>query len=103
MPSCQCDHRLVEFSLIRILAVIIVPFFGHLLDRLVPWTVVISTVLILVCQGVQNGAGGININITAHYLLLRIKHASPDSIYTHVQHSETARSRLNALIIISVR
>lgn len=51
------------FGLVGMSAVIIVPFFGRLLDRLVPWwSAVVSTVFLLVFQGVQTGAGGINID-----------------------------------------
>ncbi|KAG1837160.1 membrane protein [Suillus subalutaceus] len=50
------------FGLIGMLGVIIAPFFGRLLDRLAPWwSAVVSTVLLLVFQAVQTGAGGINI------------------------------------------
>jgi hypothetical protein len=50
------------FGLVGMLGVITVPFFGRLLDRLVPWwSAIVSTVLLLVFQAVQTGAGGINI------------------------------------------
>jgi hypothetical protein len=50
------------FGLVGMLGVIAMPFFGRLLDRLVPWwSIIISTLLLLVFQAVQTGAGGINI------------------------------------------
>lgn len=50
------------FGLVGMLSVIAVPFVGRLIDRVMPWwTAIISTVLLLVFQGVQTGAGGINV------------------------------------------
>jgi hypothetical protein len=50
------------FGLVGMLGVIAMPFFGRLLDRLVPWwSIIISTLLLLVFQAVQTGAGGISI------------------------------------------
>jgi hypothetical protein len=50
------------FGLVGMLGVIVVPFAGHLVDRMMPWwAAVISTVFLLVFQAVQTGAGGINV------------------------------------------
>jgi len=50
------------FGLVGILGVIVVPFVGRLIDRMMPWwTAVVSTVFLLVFQAVQTGAGGINV------------------------------------------
>lgn len=94
------------FGLVGILAVIIVPFFGRLLDRLVPWwSAVVGTVFLLVFQGVQTGAGGINIAavIISCFGLDMFRQMQAVSFSTLMfSISETARSRLNALMSISV-
>ena len=105
------------------LGVIVVPFAGHLVDRMMPWwTAVISTVFLLVFQAVQTGAGGINvaaviISCFGLDLFRQIQGVSLSTIifrcniiwvvwcfYTNTSWtsiSETARSRLNALLVIS--
>ncbi|KAG2047964.1 MFS general substrate transporter [Suillus hirtellus] len=94
------------FGLVGMLAVIIVPFFGRLLDRLVPWwSAVVSTVFLLVFQGVQTGAGGINIaaviiSCFGLDMFRQMQAVSFSSLMFSI--SETARSRLNALMTISV-
>ncbi|KAG1785232.1 major facilitator superfamily domain-containing protein [Suillus plorans] len=94
------------FGLVGMLAVIIVPFFGRLLDRLVPWwSAVVSTVFLLVFQGIQTGAGGINIAavIISCFGLDMFRQMQAVSFSTLMfSISETARSRLNALMTISV-
>lgn len=94
------------FGLVGMLGVITVPFFGRLLDRLVPWwSAIISTVLLLVFQAVQTGAGGINIAavIISCFGLDMFRQTQSISLSTLMfSISETARSRLNALTIISV-
>ncbi|KAG1883910.1 major facilitator superfamily domain-containing protein [Suillus subluteus] len=94
------------FGLIGMLGVIIVPFFGRLLDRLVPWwSVVVSTVLLLMFQAVQAGAGGINVAavIISCFGLDVFRQTQSISLSTMMfSISETARSRLNALMVISV-
>ncbi|KAG2139610.1 major facilitator superfamily domain-containing protein [Suillus bovinus] len=93
------------FGLVGMLGVIIVPFFGRLLDRLAPWwSAVVSTMLLLVFQAVQTGAGGINIAavIIACLGLDMFRQVQSISLYTLMfSISETARSRLNALMVIS--
>ncbi|KAG2068219.1 MFS general substrate transporter [Suillus decipiens] len=94
------------FGLIGMLAVIIVPLFGRLLDRLVPWwSGMVSTVLLLAFQAVQTGAGGINIAavVISCFGLDMFRQIQSISLSTLMfSISETARSRLNALTIISV-
>ncbi|KAG2341591.1 MFS general substrate transporter [Suillus weaverae] len=94
------------FGLIGMLGVITVPFFGRLLDRIVPWwSAIVSTLLLLVFQAVQTGAGGINIAavIISCFGLDMFRQTQSISLSTLMfSISETARSRLNALLIISV-
>jgi Na+/proline symporter len=50
------------FGLVGMLGVAVGPFIGRLVDHLVPWyATLIATVCQLIFQGVQTGAGGINI------------------------------------------
>ncbi|KAH7927665.1 MFS general substrate transporter [Leucogyrophana mollusca] len=49
-------------GLVGMLGVLVVPFMGRLIDRLVPWyATLITTVLLLVFQAVQTVGGGVNI------------------------------------------
>jgi hypothetical protein len=50
------------FGLVGMLGVLVVPFSGRLIDRVVPWyATLIATSLLLVSQAVQTAAGGINV------------------------------------------
>lgn len=50
------------FGLVGMLGVLVGPFAGRLIDRLVPWyATLIATGLLLVSQAVQTAAGGINV------------------------------------------
>ncbi|KAG1729030.1 major facilitator superfamily domain-containing protein [Suillus lakei] len=94
------------FGLVGILGVVTVPFFGRLLDRIVPWwSAVAATVLILVFQAVQTGAGGINVAAVAIScfgidVFRQTQSISLSTLMFGI--SETARSRLNALMVLSV-
>jgi hypothetical protein len=50
------------FGLAGMLGVIVMPFMGRLVDRLVPWwSAIVSTMLLLTFQAIQTGAGGTNV------------------------------------------
>ncbi|KAG2124590.1 major facilitator superfamily domain-containing protein [Suillus clintonianus] len=94
------------FGLVGMLGVIVMPFVGRLVDRLVPWwSAIVSTILLLVFQAVQTGAGGTNIAavIISCFGLDLFRQTQSVSLSTLLfSLSETARSRLNALMIISI-
>lgn len=57
---CRLDIGL--FGLLGMLAVSVGPLLGRIVDRLVPWyAALVSTVLLVLFQAIQTGAGGINI------------------------------------------
>jgi len=82
------------------------PLIGRLIDRLVPWyATLISTFIQLVFQGVQLGGGGINVSavILACFGLDVGRQMQQVSVTTAVYGvSADARSRLNAILIISI-
>ncbi|KAG1729032.1 major facilitator superfamily domain-containing protein [Suillus lakei] len=94
------------FGLVGMLGVIVVPFVGRLVDRLVPWwSAIVSTMLLLVFQAVQTGAGGTSIaaviiSCFGLDVFRQIQSVSLSTLMFSI--SETARSRLNALMIISI-
>lgn len=50
------------FGLVGMLGVIVMPFMGHLVDRLVPWwSAIVSTMLLLMFQSLHTGVGGTNV------------------------------------------
>lgn len=83
------------------------PLIGRLIDRLVPWyATLVATFLQLVFQSVQTGAGGINIAavVIACFGLDVGRQMQQVSLTTAVYGiSESARSRMNAVLIICVR
>ncbi|KAG0691516.1 major facilitator superfamily domain-containing protein, partial [Suillus ampliporus] len=95
-----------SFGLVGMLGVIVVPFMGCLVDQLVPWwSTMVSTALLLVFQAVQTGAGGINIAavIISCLGLDLFRQTQAVLLSTLIfRVSETARSRLNALMSISM-
>jgi len=87
------------------LAVSTGPFMGRFIDRLVPWYAsIVATILLAVFQSVHTAAGGLNVAavIIACFgldVFLQPQQVSlTASVFTI---SATARSRLNAIMIIS--
>lgn len=95
------------FGLVGMFGVSVGPLIGRLIDRLVPWyATLIATFLQLVFQSVQTGAGGINIAavVIACFGLDVGRQMQQVSLTTAVYGiSESARSRMNAVLIICVR
>ncbi|KAG2737497.1 hypothetical protein P692DRAFT_201733121, partial [Suillus brevipes Sb2] len=94
------------FGLAGMLGVIVMPFMGRLVDRLVPWwSAIVSTMLLLTFQAIQTGAGGTNIAavVISCFGLDVFRQTQSVSLSTLLfSLSETARSRLNTLMIISI-
>ncbi|KAG2121533.1 major facilitator superfamily domain-containing protein [Suillus cothurnatus] len=94
------------FGLVGMLGVLVVPFSGRLIDRVVPWyATLIATSLLLVSQAVQTAAGGINVAavVIACFALDVGRQAQQVSMTTRVLSiSSAARARLNAIIILSL-
>jgi len=94
------------FGLVGMFGVAMGPLVGRLIDRLVPWyATLIATFIQLVFQGVQLGAGGINVSavVMACFGLDVGRQMQQVSMTTSVYGvSAEARSRLNAILIISI-
>ncbi|KAL0960520.1 hypothetical protein HGRIS_005557 [Hohenbuehelia grisea] len=95
------------FGLLGMLGVAIGPYLGRVIDKLVPWyATLVSLVFLVVFQAVQVGAAGIHIAavIIACLGLDVFRQTQQVSLSTAVFGiSATARARLNALLILSVR
>lgn len=82
------------------------PLIGRLIDRLVPWhAALIATAIQLIFQAIQTGAGGISIAavIIMCFGLDVGSSMQQVALVTYVYDVDTtARSRLNAIMIISV-
>ncbi|KLO10488.1 MFS general substrate transporter [Schizopora paradoxa] len=94
------------FGLVGMFGVACGPIVGHMIDKVVPWyATLLATFIQLVFQGVQLGAGGINV---AAVVLACIgldvgRQMQQVSLTTSVYAvSASARSRLNAVLIISI-
>ncbi|KAG2743791.1 MFS general substrate transporter [Suillus brevipes Sb2] len=94
------------FGLVGMLGVLVGPFAGRLIDRLVPWyATLIATGLLLVSQAVQTAAGGINVAavVIACFGLDVARQSQQVSMTTRVLSiSSAARARLNAILILSL-
>ncbi|KAG1837159.1 major facilitator superfamily domain-containing protein [Suillus subalutaceus] len=94
------------FGLVGMLGVLVGPFAGRLIDRLVPWyATLVATGLLLVSQAVQTAAGGINVAavVIACFGLDVARQAQQVSMTTRVLSiSSAARARLNAILILSL-
>ncbi|PAV16827.1 MFS general substrate transporter [Pyrrhoderma noxium] len=92
------------FGLIGIMGVATGPFLGRLIDHLIPWyTALLATLLQLVFQAVQTGAGGIHISavILACFGLdvgRQIQQVSMTTVVYNI--SSSSRARMNAVLII---
>ncbi|KAI6017412.1 major facilitator superfamily domain-containing protein [Pisolithus microcarpus] len=88
------------------LVVLVGPFAGRLIDKLVPWyATLIATLILSISQAVQTAAGGINVSavIIACFGLDAARQMQQVSLSTDVfSISTTARARLNAILILSV-
>ncbi|KIJ61089.1 hypothetical protein HYDPIDRAFT_116344 [Hydnomerulius pinastri MD-312] len=94
------------FGLVGMLGVLVGPFTGRLIDRLVPWyATLVATFLLLVFQAVQTAAGGINVSavVIACFGLDVARQMQQVSLATSVfSISTAARARLNAILILSL-
>lgn len=94
------------FGLVGMLGVLVGPFAGRLIDKLVPWyATLIATVLLVVFQAVQTAAGGINVAavVIACFGLDVARQSQQVSMTTRVlSMSSEARARLNAILILSL-
>lgn len=83
------------------------PFVGKLVDGLVPWyATLVATVALIVFQAIQTGAGGVHIAAVVIVAcgLDVFRQMQQVSLTTAVFGIDAAaRSRLNAVVLISVR
>lgn len=95
------------FGLVGMFGVLVGPFAGRLIDKLVPWyATLIATLVLSISQAVQTAAGGINVSavIIACFGLDAARQMQQVSLSTAVfSISATALARLNAILILSVR
>ncbi|KIJ14980.1 Drug:H+ antiporter-1 family protein [Paxillus involutus ATCC 200175] len=93
------------FGLVGILGVLVGPFIGRLIDRLIPWyATLVATFLLLAFQAVQAAAGGINVSavVIVCFGLDLSRQMQQVSLATRVLSISTAaRARLNAILILS--
>lgn len=94
------------FGLVGMFGVLVGPFAGRLIDKLVPWyATLIATLVLSISQAVQTAAGGINVSavIIACFGLDAARQMQQVSLSTAVfSISATARARLNAILILSL-
>lgn len=94
------------FGLVGMFGVICTPLGGRMIDRLVPWhAALFTTIALSVFQAVQTAAGGINIAavIIACFGLDAARQLQQVALSTSVLSISTAaRSRLNAIFILSL-
>ncbi|THG94646.1 hypothetical protein EW026_g6870 [Hermanssonia centrifuga] len=95
------------FGLVGMVGVAMAPVVGRIIDRVIPWlATVIATFGSLIFYSIQTGAGGINIAavIIACFGIDVFRQTQQVSLTTAVFGLDAnARSRLNAVLIISVR
>ncbi|KAG6826135.1 hypothetical protein H0H92_001025 [Tricholoma furcatifolium] len=93
------------FGLVGMLGVALVPILGRWVDKLLPWHGLLVNILLLLCfQAIQTGAGGINISavIIAILGIDLFRQTTQISISMAVYSiSDEARSRLNAVMVLS--
>ena len=89
------------------LGVLVAPLVGRAVDHLLPWlAAVIATVGLLVFQAIQTGAGGVHIAAVVIVcfgidVFRQFQQVSLNTIVFSIE--PAARSRMNALLQISVR
>ncbi|EJC98430.1 MFS general substrate transporter, partial [Fomitiporia mediterranea MF3/22] len=92
------------FGLVGMLGVCTGPLVGRLIDRLVPWyATLVGTFIQITFQAVQTGAGGVNVGavVIACFGLDVGRQMQQVSLTTAVYNiSDSARSRMNAVLII---
>ena len=87
--------------------VCVAPFLGRLIDNLVPWLATFIAIVCFTCfQAIETGAGGVH--IAAVVIACLGIDIFGDMIQISLTHSvfgldPSARARLNAVLIISVR
>ncbi|KAG6845832.1 hypothetical protein H0H87_002520 [Tephrocybe sp. NHM501043] len=93
------------FGLIGMLGVALVPLLGRWGDKMLPWHAILTNIVILVCfQAIQTGAGGIHIAAVVIAILgidlfrQTTQVAISMAVYSI---SDEARSRLNAVMVLS--
>lgn len=83
------------------------PFIGRVVDNVVPWmATVVATIALILFQAIQTGAGGVNIAavIIVCFGIDVFRQMQQVSLTTAVFGMDPkARSRLNSVILISVR
>ncbi|OAX37626.1 MFS general substrate transporter [Rhizopogon vinicolor AM-OR11-026] len=94
------------FGLVGMLGVLVTPFAGRMIDKLIPWyATLIATSGLLVFQAVQTAAGGISVAavIIVCFGLDVARQSQEISISTRVLSiSSAARARLNAIVLLSL-
>ncbi|KIJ14977.1 hypothetical protein PAXINDRAFT_78210 [Paxillus involutus ATCC 200175] len=94
------------FGLVGMLGVLVGPFIGRIVDRLVPWyATLVAMIMLLAFQAVQAAAGGINVGavIVVCFGLDVARQMQQVSLTTAVLSISTAAaSRLNAILILSL-
>jgi hypothetical protein len=95
------------FGLVGILGVLAAPLVGRCVDHLLPWlAAVMATVGLIIFQAIQTGAGGVHIAAVVIVcfgldVFRQFQQVSLNTIVFGIEPS--ARSRMNALLQISVR
>ncbi|KAG6918502.1 hypothetical protein DXG01_013862 [Tephrocybe rancida] len=93
------------FGLVGMLGVALVPLLGRWVDKLLPWHSLLINIILLICfQAIQTGAGGIHISAIVIAILgidlFRQTTQVSISMATY-SISDEARSRLNAVMVLS--
>ncbi|KAF9219144.1 MFS general substrate transporter [Gyrodon lividus] len=94
------------FGLFGILGVVVVPFMGRIVDKLPPWYVALACTLLLIAfQTVETAAGGIHVAaIIITCFGLDVSRQTQQLALSTLLYgiSESARSRLNSLLVLAI-